>query len=63
MGMETEGDGVPSYLQADKESDLDAELNLPSAPAGHAVPAGRANTQVIFHVAIRNLFSCVAAEC
>ncbi|KAJ6720086.1 CHARGED MULTIVESICULAR BODY PROTEIN 5-LIKE [Salix viminalis] len=34
MGMETESDGVPSYLQPDKESDLDAELNLPSAPNG-----------------------------
>ncbi|KAL6977085.1 hypothetical protein U1Q18_025879 [Sarracenia purpurea var. burkii] len=45
MGMETEGDGVPAYLQPDKEPDLDAELNLPSAPTGHtAVPAGRANT-------------------
>ncbi|KAK6135949.1 hypothetical protein DH2020_030287 [Rehmannia glutinosa] len=42
MGFETEGDGVPSYLQPDKESDLDAELNLPSAPSG---PAGRANMQ------------------
>ncbi|KAK6135941.1 hypothetical protein DH2020_030324 [Rehmannia glutinosa] len=42
MGFETEGDGVPSYLQPDKESDLDAELNLPSAPSG---PAGRANVQ------------------
>ncbi|XP_059665877.1 vacuolar protein sorting-associated protein 60.2-like [Cornus florida] len=46
MGMETEGDGVPSYLQPDKESDLESELNLPSAPTGHAaVPPGRANTQ------------------
>lgn len=36
MGFETEGDGVPSYLQPDKESDLDSELNLPSAPSGHA---------------------------
>lgn len=63
MGTEIEGDGVPSYLQPDKESDLDAELNLPSAPSGHAAPAGRANTQVIFHVAIRNLFSCIPAEC
>ncbi|KAL2526056.1 SNF7 family protein [Abeliophyllum distichum] len=44
MGMETEGDGVPSYLQPDKESDLDAELNLPSAPTGHA-PGGRTNAQ------------------
>lgn len=43
MGLETESDGVPSYLQPD----FDAELNLPSAPTGQsAVPAGRANTQV-----------------
>lgn len=42
MGFETEGDGVPSYLQPDKESDLDSELNLPSAPIG-----GRANAQVM----------------
>ncbi|XAR53537.1 hypothetical protein NMG60_11022131 [Bertholletia excelsa] len=46
MGMETEGEGVPSYLQPDKESDLEAELNLPSAPTGQAaVPANRANNQ------------------
>ncbi|PIA54349.1 hypothetical protein AQUCO_00900705v1 [Aquilegia coerulea] len=45
MGMETESDGVPSYLQADKESDFDAELNLPSAPSGHAVAPNRNNTQ------------------
>lgn len=44
MGMETEADGVPSYLQPDKEPDLDAELNLPSAPMGHA--AGRSNVHV-----------------
>ncbi|KAH6802964.1 SNF7 family protein [Perilla frutescens var. frutescens] len=45
MGFETEG-GMPSYLQPDKESDLEGELGLPSAPTGHApVPAGRANTQ------------------
>ncbi|XP_062091724.1 vacuolar protein sorting-associated protein 60.1-like [Humulus lupulus] len=43
MGMETEADGVPSYLQPDKESDLDAELNLPSAPMGYAATAGRSN--------------------
>lgn len=42
MGMETEADGVPSYLQPDKESDLDAELNLPSAPTANAA-AGRSN--------------------
>ncbi|CAL8997775.1 unnamed protein product [Prunus brigantina] len=46
MGLETEADGVPSYLQPDKESDLDAELHLPSAPIGHAAsPAGRSNAQ------------------
>ncbi|GMN60996.1 hypothetical protein TIFTF001_030082 [Ficus carica] len=38
MGTETEADGVPSYLQPD----LDAELNLPSAPTGNAAP-GRSN--------------------
>ncbi|KAL4282008.1 hypothetical protein GQ457_03G028290 [Hibiscus cannabinus] len=44
--MGTEADGVPSYLQPDKEElDLDAELNLPSAPSGNAVAAGRANAQ------------------
>ncbi|PIN26623.1 hypothetical protein CDL12_00603 [Handroanthus impetiginosus] len=30
MGLETEGDGVPAYLQSDKEP------NLPPAPASHA---------------------------
>lgn len=37
--MESEGDGVPSYLQPDKESEADqvlgSELNLPAAPSGH----------------------------
>lgn len=47
MGMENEADGVPSYLQPDQESDLDGELNLPSAPTGQAAtPAGRSNGQV-----------------
>lgn len=46
MGFETEADGVPSYLQPDKESDLEGELHLPSAPTGHAVPGGRTNAQV-----------------
>ncbi|KAF5470166.1 vacuolar protein sorting-associated protein 60.2-like [Juglans microcarpa x Juglans regia] len=45
MGMETESDGVPSYLQPDKEPDLDSELNLPSAPSGQAIPAGRSHAQ------------------
>ncbi|GMI83330.1 hypothetical protein like AT3G10640 [Hibiscus trionum] len=44
--MGTEADGVPSYLQPDKEElDLDAELNLPTAPSGNAAVAGRANAQ------------------
>ncbi|XP_076885885.1 vacuolar protein sorting-associated protein 60.2-like isoform X1 [Bidens hawaiensis] len=43
MGQETEGEGVPSYLQPDNEPDLNEELNLPSAPSGQAVPAGRVN--------------------
>ncbi|KAL7147057.1 hypothetical protein ABFS83_06G082700 [Erythranthe nasuta] len=43
MGFETEGDGVPSYLQPDRDSDLDSELNLPSAPSGSA--PGRTNAQ------------------
>lgn len=38
--MESEGDGVPSYLKPDKESEADealgSELNLPPAPTGHA---------------------------
>ena len=43
MGMETESDGVPAYLQPDKEPNLEEELNLPPAPTGHApVPPGRA---------------------
>nr|XP_043632379.1 vacuolar protein sorting-associated protein 60.2-like [Erigeron canadensis] len=47
MGQETEGEGVPSYLQPDNEPDLNEELNLPPAPSGHAVPAGRANNQTV----------------
>ncbi|KAI3507121.1 hypothetical protein L1887_21911 [Cichorium endivia] len=39
MGLETASEGVPSYLQPDNELDLNEELNLPSAPSGHAVPA------------------------
>ena len=45
MGQETESEGVPSYLQPDNEPSYE-ELNLPTAPSGHAVPAGRANNQV-----------------
>ncbi|CAH8283579.1 unnamed protein product [Eruca vesicaria subsp. sativa] len=32
MGDETEADGMPSYLQPDKQSDYDDELNLPPVP-------------------------------
>ncbi|KAK6933635.1 Snf7 family, partial [Dillenia turbinata] len=46
MGLETKSDGVISYLQPDKEPDLDSELNLSAAPSGHAaVPAGRSVTE------------------
>lgn len=48
MGLETEGEGVPSYLQSDNEPGYSDELNLPSAPSGHAVPARRVNNQVSF---------------
>lgn len=42
MGDETEADGVPSYLQPDKHSDYDDELNLPSVPIGQTgAPPGR----------------------
>jgi len=45
MGSETQTDGVPAYLQPDKESDLDSELNLPSAPSGHTtVPQANQQT-------------------
>ncbi|XP_076902656.1 vacuolar protein sorting-associated protein 60.2-like [Bidens hawaiensis] len=45
MGLETEGEGVPSYLQPDNEPDYE-ELNLPSAPTGHAIPARKVNNHV-----------------
>ncbi|CAE6086692.1 unnamed protein product [Arabidopsis arenosa] len=46
MGNETEADGVPSYLQPDKEPDLNDELNLPPAPMGHTgAPPGRAQAE------------------
>ena len=34
--MDFKSNSVPSYLQPDKETDLDSELNLPAAPSGHA---------------------------
>eukprot|EP00252_Welwitschia_mirabilis_P023237 TRINITY_DN6535_c0_g1_i1.p1 TRINITY_DN6535_c0_g1~~TRINITY_DN6535_c0_g1_i1.p1 ORF type:complete len:237 (+),score=78.68 TRINITY_DN6535_c0_g1_i1:255-965(+) len=45
MGSETTTDGLPTYLQPDKESDLDSELNLPSAPSAHASTIPQANEQ------------------
>lgn len=53
MGTETESSGVPSYLQPDKEPDLDAELTLPAAPTG--VPPNRQNPQVY-------IISCLMLE-
>ncbi|KAK1431394.1 hypothetical protein QVD17_07852 [Tagetes erecta] len=46
MGLETEGEGVPSYLQPDNEPDYIDELNLPSAPSGHAIPARKVNSHI-----------------
>lgn len=46
MGSETTADSMPSYLQPDKDSDLDSELNLPSAPSGHTSGTSQANPQV-----------------
>lgn len=47
MGAETESDAMPSYLQPDKEHDLQPELDLPAAPSGHAAaaPPARQNAQ------------------
>lgn len=67
--MDTEGEGVPSYLQPDKEPDLDAELNLPAAPAGHApTPAG--NPQVKSndvwhrnHLLSTHTYTCISIIC
>jgi hypothetical protein len=37
MGLETEPDGMPSYLQDDKEEpEMESDINLPAAPSGHA---------------------------
>ena len=49
MGAETETDAVPSYLQPERETDVEAELNLPLAPSSHtAGPPGRSQPQVHF---------------
>ncbi|OAY79709.1 Charged multivesicular body protein 5 [Ananas comosus] len=39
MGMETEPNAVPSYLQPDKETELEEEMTLPAAPTGQAAAA------------------------
>nr|XP_018674598.1 PREDICTED: uncharacterized protein LOC104000775 [Musa acuminata subsp. malaccensis]XP_018674599.1 PREDICTED: uncharacterized protein LOC104000775 [Musa acuminata subsp. malaccensis] len=36
MGAKMESDAIPSYLQPDTETDLDAKLNLPAAPTSNA---------------------------
>lgn len=60
--MESEtADGIPSYLQPDKEPEFDAELNLPSAPSGQsATPANRNNSQVMSCIVddINSLITC-----
>lgn len=44
LDMESESQGVPSYLQS--EPDVEEELNLPPAPSGPtAVPTGKTNVQ------------------
>ncbi|KNA12701.1 hypothetical protein SOVF_123570 [Spinacia oleracea] len=43
LDMESESQGVPSYLQS--EPDVEEELNLPQAPTGSAAMPGRANVQ------------------
>ncbi|KAF3788799.1 Charged multivesicular body protein 5 [Nymphaea thermarum] len=43
--MDTEADGVPTYLQPDKEPDVEAELDLPAAPSGHAAVPPRPTPQ------------------
>eukprot|EP00252_Welwitschia_mirabilis_P016636 TRINITY_DN3678_c0_g1_i1.p1 TRINITY_DN3678_c0_g1~~TRINITY_DN3678_c0_g1_i1.p1 ORF type:complete len:237 (+),score=76.40 TRINITY_DN3678_c0_g1_i1:245-955(+) len=45
MGSEATTEGLPAYLQPDKESDLESEMNLPSAPSGHAPTVSQASPQ------------------
>lgn len=47
MGAKMESDAIPSYLQPDTETDLDAKLNLPAAPTSNAAAMpNRARQQV-----------------
>lgn len=43
LDMESESQGVPSYLQS--EPDMEEELNLPPAPTGPTAVPGRTNVQ------------------
>ncbi|KAL1187854.1 Vacuolar protein sorting-associated protein 60.1 [Cardamine amara subsp. amara] len=45
MGNETEADGMPSYLQPDKETDFADELNLPAVPVGGRTGAPQAEDE------------------
>lgn len=49
LDMESESQGVPSYLQS--EPDVEEELNLPPAPSGPTgVPTGKTNVQVNYSI-------------
>jgi len=59
LDMGSESQGVPSYLQPDKEPDIEEELNLPSTPTGPAVvPPGRASVQVNIQLLAPYLHKC-----
>ncbi|KAG6549805.1 hypothetical protein Mapa_008786 [Marchantia paleacea] len=45
MGSEEVSDGVPAYLQPDKEFEHEPELNLPSAPSGQTAQHQAASAQ------------------
>lgn len=48
MGDETEADGMPSYLQPDKEPDYNDDLNLPAPPNRQTgAPSSRVQVQFI----------------
>lgn len=44
--MESEADGMPTYLQPKKEPNVEVELDLPAAPSGHAAAPARPAPQV-----------------
>ncbi|KAG9145364.1 hypothetical protein Leryth_008283 [Lithospermum erythrorhizon] len=46
MSLEIEGEGVPSYLQPDKEPNLEVGHSFPSTPTrNRSTPVGRVNTK------------------